>query len=110
MPQSAKPGLMLTLTRRRFCPTDLRANKCSKVGGKLRCIELLERWSTLTFMYHVFRLLRRPSAVKPKSVGDTENAPAESERLLGGDGVGRASVRSNSASDLRSSLKAVVAA
>ena len=46
--------------------------------------------------------------MKPKSVGDTEEAPVETERLLGGDG--RASVRSNSASDLRSSLKAVAVA
>ncbi len=52
----------------------------------------------------------RPAAVKPKSVGETEDVPVESERLLGGDGGNRASVRSNSASDLRSTLKAVTVA
>jgi hypothetical protein len=43
-------------------------------------------------------------------VGETEDVPVESERLLGGDGGNRASVRSNSASDLRSTLKAVTVA
>ena len=53
----------------------------------------------------------RPAAAKPKSVADTEGVPVEAERLLGGDGVGgRASVRTNSASDLRSSLKAIAVA
>ena len=52
--------------------------------------------------------LCRPSATKPKSVADAEEVPVEAERLLGGDG--RASVRSNSASDLRSSLKAIAVA
>lgn len=45
-------------------------------------------------------------------MADAEEVPVEAERLLGGDaaGGGRASVRSNSASDLRSSLKAIAVA
>ena len=44
-------------------------------------------------------------------MADAEDVPVEAERLLGGDSVGgRASVRSNSASDLRSSLKATAIA
>ena len=47
-------------------------------------------------------------------MADAEDVPPEAERLLGvgGDaaGGGRASVRSNSASDLRTSLKAIAVA
>ena len=45
-------------------------------------------------------------------MADAEEVAVEAERLLSSDGPvgGRASVRSNSASDLRSSLKAIAVA
>ena len=48
--------------------------------------------------------------MKPKSVADADAVAVEAERLLGGEAGGRASVRTNSASDLRSSLKAIAVA
>jgi len=54
--------------------------------------------------------LRRPAAAKPKAAADAEEVAVEAERLFSGEAGGRASVRSNSASDLRSSLKAIAVA